>query len=369
MTFFLTRVIYDDDFLLDEEVVVGYYGGYVGEKLYLLEDMQYPKLNTTYHFYNSTMIELYGYQVFIVEAPHQMSIDEIIDSTNQVLLVPPTDDGTGGSGTPYFNTTFASATTINSSVVISNLWITRDFPRFYKFSFSGFNRLLVASTLGDTDVTLTLYNSNHQVIAFNDDVYDISIDINSHIVKEQLSSGTYYVKIERKSYGLMESIQFLLDSSPFQVEPNDETIPSVNTNSQVVVKDSTNGILSVEIGYTMSIWNSLDSNKMILESPSNAATVDVKVVSTLPINTIGLYTHYSLLNGEISQIELNQYKLEEYNGTDNILYRIYIIAHELGHALGIRHVVNNRNIMAADNLQKRLGLVLHDINVFRQYWG
>lgn len=27
MTFFLTRVIYDDDFLLDEEVVVGYYGG------------------------------------------------------------------------------------------------------------------------------------------------------------------------------------------------------------------------------------------------------------------------------------------------------------------------------------------------------
>jgi len=119
----------------------------------------------------------------------------------------------------------------------------------------------------------------------------------------------------------------------------------------------------------MNIWNSLDSNKMILESPSKTATVDVKVVSTLSINTIGLYTHYSLLNGEISQIELNQYKLEEYNGTDNILYRIYIIAHELGHALGIGHVVNSRNIMVDGVMQKRLGLGLHDINVFRQYWG
>jgi len=243
MTFFLVNVDLDDSSLLNENVVVGYFGGYIGENLYLLENMIYPLINKTYYFFNSTMVYLEGYQVLIVEAPHQMSDRNIDFQKNVQHMIPPTDDdGTGGSGTPYFNTTFASATTINSSAILSNLWITKDFPRFYKFSFSGLNRLLVASTMGDTDVTLTLYNSNQQEIAFNDDVYDLGIDINSHIVKEQISSGTYYVKIERKSYGLIESIQFLLDSSPFQVEPNDETIPSVNTNNQVVIRDSSNSI-------------------------------------------------------------------------------------------------------------------------------
>jgi hypothetical protein len=72
-TFFLVEVENDYTESLDDVVVIGYAGGYAGEILYLLEDMTYPKIDVFYYFYNTSLIEISGFQVLLVSAPHHMS--------------------------------------------------------------------------------------------------------------------------------------------------------------------------------------------------------------------------------------------------------------------------------------------------------
>ncbi|MDX9692366.1 MAG: matrixin family metalloprotease [Acholeplasmataceae bacterium] len=364
ITFFLVEVENDYTDSLDDVVVIGFFGGYVGDILYLLEDMAYPKLDVSYNFYNASLIEISGYKVLLVSTPHHMIESEILNFSSIASLNPiEDDDGSGSGGVPYENTNFQTAVTLDNPTVITNLSILIGIPRYYKFTTQNITTI-VASTTGNTDVTLTLYNSNQTILKFNDDI--IFTDKNSSVFLENALSGTYYLKIERKTIGPSENIglqlEWLLPS--LVVPPTSTQLPSANSKNQVIYKDLTN-TLDIEISYAASIWNRLSTNKILAESPSLSATVEISIAYIEDPEVAGIYIYSA---SGLSTIELSVTVLDEYSGTNNINYRVNIIAHELGHALGIEHTPNNRNIMH-NILQPRLALGVYDIIYFSDIWG
>jgi len=363
-TFFKVAVVHDDTGSLDDIVVIGYFGGYVGDTLYLLDGMTYPKPDVVYHFQNASLMAISGYQVLLVSAPHHMSESDSYEHPATMSFGPPEDDdgSGGGGGSPYSNTSFQTAISLGHSNGIPSLSILMSFPRYYRFTTND-STTLVATTTGNTDVTLTLYDSSHNELAFNDDI--LATDINASLFWENAPSGTYYLKIERKTIGPSENIGLQFDRLiPSLVVVPTTMSPSVNPMNQVVYRDSTNG-LATEITYAASIWNTLSTDKIVAESSVLSPTVDIVLSNILDPYTIGLYTYDA--NG-LSTIELNEGFLNQYDNPNQIGRRINLITHELGHALGLEHTPTYRNVMHNDS-QSRIALGVYDIVYFRGIWG
>ncbi len=365
---------------ISDFITIKFYGGYNNEgELILFDGLDYPRVGEIYKFYcnqtklnfkddgrtldNSYVISMqYNIIKYNMEKNPEQEIElyKISPFPDHTII----DPGSGGAT----NLSFEKAHEINLDFNF-DVYIGTGQELYYKFNNTALKYVSVYST-GDYDAMVYIYDSNHNLVAYNDNVSGRGTaltDKNNFFTNFYADlNSTYYFKIKMVStadYGTIR-INIITDNWYYTTNINDllNSYNSVDSHYDIDYTNKSKYVSELQAGFNE--WNKMGVVAFQEDTIWTNSDVTISDYYDNDVSAvIGVTTHYS---SKETTVKFNTY----YFDSMTIEQRTKTVLHELGHTLGFKEFtgIETKNNVMHQGILSLTKLGPADIAAYRAKW-
>lgn len=349
--------------ILDNIIIIKFYGGFDSKnKLILLENMDYPNINTTYTFKCNKPIN----NLYIISSKENMTLaetktEDLKPSVNYINTDYSFENNDGSSTSNY---TFDTAVELDLELTYSLSYNEK--PLYFKYKQNTLDYMSIYTT-GSQDTEITLYDENKKFITTQDNISlgtkftdEPNFLLNFYCDKNK----TYYFEIKSKTKSNNNYMLHIVQDNWYTCNPTELFLPydSVDNNYTVHYKIESKYINSIESAFKE--WEKLNKIKFIKDAFTTNNNVKFIDYTNTDYKAPVAYTQTQTYTDSFVAFNLAYFE----KMTDK--ERLKTILHECGHVLGLNEFTNKANIdnVMVQGIRELEKLGPTDIAIFDLKW-